>query len=76
MEVFDQFAPDYVLDYDESQSIGKRYRRQDEVGTPLCVTIDFQSLEDNQVTVRHRDDMSQVRIPQAELGSYIHAHTR
>ena len=49
--------------YDDSQSIGRRYRRQDEIGTPYCVTIDFQSLEDNQVTVRDRDSLQQIRIP-------------
>jgi glycyl-tRNA synthetase len=57
--------------YDEAQSIGRRYRRQDEIGTPLCVTVDFQSLEDNQVTVRDREDMSQVRLPIAELKSLL-----
>ncbi|MCX5996540.1 MAG: His/Gly/Thr/Pro-type tRNA ligase C-terminal domain-containing protein, partial [Chloroflexi bacterium] len=49
------------------QSIGRRYRRQDEIGTPYCVTIDFQSLEDNQVTIRERDSMQQVRVPVSGL---------
>ena len=53
--------------YDDAQSIGRRYRRQDEIGTPLCVTADFQSLEDQQVTVRDRDTMAQTRVPIAEL---------
>jgi glycyl-tRNA synthetase len=53
--------------YDDAQSVGRRYRRQDEIGTPYCVTIDFQSLEDNQVTVRDRDSMNQIRVPIAEL---------
>ncbi|MBI2321965.1 MAG: glycine--tRNA ligase [Chloroflexi bacterium] len=53
--------------YDETQSIGRRYRRQDEIGTPFCVTIDFQSLEDRAVTIRDRDTMAQVRVPIAEL---------
>jgi glycyl-tRNA synthetase len=53
--------------YDDTQSIGRRYRRQDEIGTPYCVTVDFQSLEDNRVTVRDRDSMAQIRIPIAEL---------
>ncbi|HEX6510788.1 MAG TPA: His/Gly/Thr/Pro-type tRNA ligase C-terminal domain-containing protein, partial [Chloroflexota bacterium] len=51
-----------VTDYDETASIGKRYRRQDEVGTPLCVTVDFQSLEDHAVTIRERDSMEQQRV--------------
>jgi glycyl-tRNA synthetase len=57
--------------YDETQSIGKRYRRQDEIGTPYCVTFDFDSLNDDAVTVRDRDTMEQVRIPMAEVESYI-----
>ena len=54
---------DYTVEYDETQSIGKRYRRQDEIGTPKCVTVDFESLEDNQVTIRQRDSMEQERVP-------------
>ncbi|HBK34726.1 MAG: Glycine-tRNA ligase [Candidatus Uhrbacteria bacterium GW2011_GWE2_40_58] len=57
--------------YDETQSIGKRYRRQDEIGTPYCVTVDFDSLEDKAVTVRDRDSMKQVRIPIDDLESYF-----
>ena len=57
--------------YDETQSIGKRYRRQDEIGTPYCVTVDFDTLTDNAVTVRDRDTMEQVRIPINELLSYF-----
>jgi glycyl-tRNA synthetase len=57
----------FSIDFDESQSIGKRYRRQDEIGTPYCITFDFDSLEDQQVTVRDRDTMEQVRMPIAEL---------
>ena len=53
---------DYTVEYDETQSIGKRYRRQDEIGTPKCVTVDFETLEDNQVTIRHRDTMEQERV--------------
>ena len=53
--------------YDEAQSIGRRYRRQDEIGTPFCVTVDFQSLEDKQATIRDRDSMSQVRVPIAKI---------
>ena len=66
-EVRKSLAGHYMVDYDETQNIGKRYRRQDEVGTPLCVTIDFDSLDDKAVTVRDRDTMEQVRVPIAEL---------
>jgi glycyl-tRNA synthetase len=61
----------YSVDYDETQSIGKRYRRQDEIGTPYCVTVDFDSLEDKKVTVRDRDTMKQERIAIAELNKYL-----
>ena len=59
------------VQYDETQSIGKRYRRQDEIGTPYCVTVDFDTLTDNAVTVRDRDTMEQKRIAIAELPQYI-----
>ena len=52
-----------MAEYDETQAIGRRYRRQDEIGTPLCVTVDFDSLEDNAVTIRDRDTTEQVRVP-------------
>jgi len=61
----------FVTDYDVTQSIGKRYRRQDEIGTPYCVTVDFDSIEDSQVTVRDRDTMRQERIAIVELGEYL-----
>lgn len=61
----------YNIEYDETQSIGKRYRRQDEIGTPYCVTIDFESLEDGCVTVRERDSMQQTRVKIDELASHI-----
>ena len=57
--------------YDEAGSIGKRYRRQDEIGTPFCVTVDFDTLNDGTVTVRDRDTMQQIRIPAEQLESYI-----
>ncbi len=60
-------ADRYMVDYDETQSIGKRYRRQDEIGTPLAVTIDFDSLEDDAVTIRDRDTTDQVRVPIDQL---------
>lgn len=61
----------WMVDYDDSKAIGRRYRRQDEIGTPYCVTIDFQSVEDKAVTVRDRDSMEQERIPIAELSKYL-----
>jgi glycyl-tRNA synthetase len=61
----------FVCDFDVTGSIGKRYRRQDEVGTPYCVTFDFDSLEDNQVTVRDRDSMEQERIPIDALVEFL-----
>jgi glycyl-tRNA synthetase len=70
--LYDTLRRQFVADYDETGSIGKRYRRQDEVGTPYCVTFDFQSLEDNAVTVRERDSMGQVRLPIADLVGYLH----
>lgn len=60
-----------MVDYDETQSIGKRYRRQDEIGTPFCVTVDFDSLTDHKVTVRERDSMQQERVAIAELKDYL-----
>jgi glycyl-tRNA synthetase len=57
--------------WDDNGNIGKRYRRQDEIGTPLCVVIDFDTLEDKAVTVRHRDTMEQTRVPIADLTSAI-----
>ena len=70
-EVYDMLAKKFSVDYDETGSIGKRYRRQDEIGTPLCVTYDFDSVEDGCVTVRDRDTMQQERIKIEDLVSYI-----
>jgi glycyl-tRNA synthetase len=53
----------FRTEYDETQSIGRRYRRQDEIGTPLAITVDFESLEDDAVTIRERDGMTQIRVP-------------
>jgi len=66
-EVLASLQPQFMCDYDETQAIGRRYRRQDELGTPLAVTVDFDSLEDRSVTVRDRDSMAQDRVPIAEL---------
>ena len=62
-EVLAALQPNFMTDYDETQSIGRRYRRQDEIGTPYCVTVDFESLEDKAVTIRERDTLEQVRVP-------------
>ena len=70
-EVYDMLSKKFMCDYDEAGSIGKRYRREDEIGTPYCVTIDFDTLEDNQVTIRDRDTMEQVRISIDELENWI-----
>ncbi len=69
--VFDEVRKDFDTVYDASGSIGKRYRRQDEVGTPLCVTVDFDSLEDEGVTIRERDTMKQIRVPIKSLKEKI-----
>jgi glycyl-tRNA synthetase len=61
----------HVVQYDETGNIGRRYRRQDEIGTPFCITVDFDSLEDQAVTVRHRDSMAQERIAIAELPAFL-----
>jgi glycyl-tRNA synthetase len=69
--VFDLVKTDWMCDFDDAGSIGRRYRRQDEVGTPFCVTVDFDSLEDGQVTVRERDSMAQDRLPIDGLVAYL-----
>jgi glycyl-tRNA synthetase len=66
-EIFASLAGKWRTEYDETQSIGRRYRRQDEIGTPLCVTVDFDSLDDKAVTIRHRDTMEQERVKISEL---------
>jgi glycyl-tRNA synthetase len=62
-EVLKLLQPHFMCEYDETQAIGRRYRRQDEIGTPLCVTVDFESLEDRAVTIRDRDSLAQDRVP-------------
>jgi len=82
LELRDALAKDFMVDYDETGSIGKRYRRQDEIGTPFCVTVDFQTVGDEStpadhcVTVRERDSMQQVRIPIENVKEYIAEHIR
>ena len=70
-EIQAELREDFRTDYDQSGAIGKRYRRQDEAGTPFCVTVDYDSKEDGTVTLRFRDSMEQVRIPRAELANRI-----
>ena len=77
MELYNELSKEFMVDYDGTGSIGKRYRRQDEIGTPFCITLDFETVgdeehpADNCVTVRDRDTMEQVRMPISELKSYI-----
>ena len=71
MKVFEDLSSEFMVDYDESGSIGKRYRRQDEIGTPFCLTYDFDSENDNCVTVRFRDTMQQERISIDKLKDFI-----
>ncbi len=70
-EIMNKLKLDYNIQYDEKDAIGKRYRRQDAIGTPYCITVDHQSLEDNMVTIRHRDSMEQERVAIADLGRII-----
>lgn len=73
-EIFRMLSKKFSTTYDETASIGKRYRRQDEIGTPYCVTVDFETLDDNMVTVRERDSMAQVRIPIDGLVDYLQSN--
>ena len=70
-EVYKMISEDFMCDYDETGSIGKRYRREDEIGTPYCITVDFDTLEDGQVTIRDRDTMEQIRININDIKEYI-----
>jgi len=72
-EVYAELRQQWMTSFDEAQSIGRRYRRQDEIGTPFCVTIDFQSLEDKQVTIRERDSLRQIRVPIEGLRATLQA---
>ena len=74
MEIFNELSSFVSVDYDEAGSIGKRYRRHDEIGTPFCITFDYDSLEDKCVTIRDRDTMEQKRIKIEELTHYILKH--
>lgn len=74
-QIFDQLKKDYLIAYDDSGSIGRRYRRQDEIGTPYCFTVDFQTLEDGTLTVRERDSMEQRRIHIEEIDDFLKEKT-
>ncbi|HAZ38095.1 MAG TPA: glycine--tRNA ligase, partial [Clostridiaceae bacterium] len=71
LKLHEKLSKKFTVEFDETGSIGKRYRRQDEIGTPYCITYDFDSQNDNCVTVRDRDTMKQVRIPISEVEDYI-----
>lgn len=75
-EIEKMLRSDFMVQYDEKDAIGKRYRRQDAIGTPYCITVDTQTLEDNTVTIRERDTMHQDRIPISDLTNYIHKGIR
>ena len=72
-QVWDQLRPWWTTQYDDTQSIGRRYRRQDEIGTPLCVTVDFESLDDDAVTIRDRDTQQQERVAISALVEELRA---
>ena len=72
-EIYADLRQHWMVQYDDAQSIGRRYRRQDEIGTPFCITIDFQSLEDKQVTIRERDSLNQIRVPIESLKKTLQA---
>ena len=74
-ELYRKLVGRFNVDYDETGSIGKRYRRQDEIGTPYCITVDFDTLEDRCVTIRDRDTMEQIRVPIDEVVPYLEEKT-
>ena len=71
MKVYETITKKFMVDYDDAGAIGRRYRRQDEIGTPFCITYDFDSENDDCVTVRDRDTMQQQRVKISELSDYI-----
>jgi glycyl-tRNA synthetase len=70
-KIIDMLKLDYNCQYDEKDSIGKRYRRQDAIGTPICITVDHQTAEDQTVTIRHRDTMEQVRVAIVDIPAIV-----
>ena len=75
-EIRNELREDFSTDYDQSGAIGRRYRRQDEAGTPFCITVDYESKENGTVTLRFRDSMEQVRLNRAELGARLRAEIK
>jgi len=73
-EIFDQLSLNYSIDWDDSSNIGKKYRRADEIGTPWCLVVDFQTLEDNTVSIRDRDTMKQIRIKSSQVDTWLKKH--
>jgi glycyl-tRNA synthetase len=69
--IYQKLNEKYSVDWDDSSNIGKKYRRQDEIGTPWCLVVDYQTLEDNTVTIRDRDTMTQIRIKSDEVDSWL-----
>jgi glycyl-tRNA synthetase len=74
-KIYTQLSNKFMMDYDESGSIGRRYRRQDEIGTPFCITVDFDTLDDHKVTIRDRDTMEQIRLSIDQLENYLQDKT-
>lgn len=70
-EIYSKLTKRYMCEFDETQAIGRRYRRQDEIGTPFCVTVDFDSLEDGAVTIRERDTTTQERVAISDLENVL-----
>lgn len=75
-EIYQHLLTEFAVEYDEAGSIGKRYRRNDAIGTPFCITVDFETEQDGKVTLRHRDSMQQERIAIADLSAYLKEHTK
>ena len=71
IKLHEKLSKSFMCDYDETGSIGKRYRREDEIGTPYCITVDFETAKDNKVTIRDRDTMEQIRLPIDEVENWI-----
>ena len=75
-EIMEMLKYDYMMQYDEKDAIGRRYRRQDAIGTPYCITVDNDTLQDASVTVRDRDTMQQERVSIEQLPTFMHTHIR
>jgi glycyl-tRNA synthetase len=71
LDIRNELREDFATDYDQAGAIGRRYRRQDEAGTPFCITVDYESRDNNTVTLRFRDSMEQIRAPRAELAERL-----